>query len=284
MNYEVSVIVSSCDADEDTWYPFFYFFKKFWKDIPVNWDIILNTESKKYCHEGINIKSIEVNNAERLAWSKRLHNILAKIDTKYILLILSDYFFYDNVDTERLLNCLAWMEKEDKIGAIYFDPNDYCEKAIINNRHTDFEKGIKGTPYMANAQIGLWRKEALYELTRYNENAWKWEYLASERTQYYNYDFYFIKKEAKKVFFYDWTADGITVYSRKWTKKCIDFFYKEGIEVDFSQRGVWEKDAPHPSPGISRIEMLLRPPMVKRISSRIKLCSNRFWKKREINR
>ena len=51
MKNKCIVLVNSCDAYSDTWYPFFKLLKKYWpnREFPV----FLNTESKKYEYEDI---------------------------------------------------------------------------------------------------------------------------------------------------------------------------------------------------------------------------------------
>ena len=39
-------IVNSCDANEDTWVPFFMCLEKNWPE--MNWPVVLNTESKSF--------------------------------------------------------------------------------------------------------------------------------------------------------------------------------------------------------------------------------------------
>ena len=56
---EFTVLVSSCDAYEDLWNPFFSIIKKEWPEV-VDYPIVLNTESKAYTHDGLNIKCYQL--------------------------------------------------------------------------------------------------------------------------------------------------------------------------------------------------------------------------------
>lgn len=265
---EVTIVISSCDADLDTCYPFFYLLKKYWKNRPSSWNIVLNTETLSYQDNELNIICPRVDLKKKSSsWTTRLNKVLSNIDTEFVLLILSDYFFMDNVNQEKLNECLNWMDANDEIGVFYFDPNPYCKKESA--KYSGFEKGRNGDPFLANAQIGLWRKSVLMDLTKYKEDPWQWEQLASERTYYMDEEFYFLKKDEEKVFFYDWTATGCAVCARKWTKGCIELFKKNGIECDFSKRGIWDELENHPRTQISYIKHLFRAPLGKRIINKI---------------
>lgn len=276
---EVTIIISSCDADIDTCYPFFYLLKKYWKSRPSSWNIVLNTETLSYQDDELNIICPRVDLKKRSSsWTTRLNKVLSDINTEFVLLILSDYFFMDNVNQEKLNKCVKWMDANKEIGVFYFDPNPYCKKeeAIYDG----FEKGKNGESFLANAQIGLWRKSVLMDLTKYKEDPWQWEQLASERTYYMDEEFYFLKEDEEKVFFYDWTATGCAVCARKWTKGCIELFEKNGIECDFSKRGIWDEAENHPRTQIPFLKHLFRPPLGKRVINKIsKRCGNKSRKK-----
>ena len=69
-NQDLTIIVCSCDAYEDLWYPYFEIFKNQWPD--CKYPIILNTESKTYSHDGLNIKCLNLyteENKKNIAWS-----------------------------------------------------------------------------------------------------------------------------------------------------------------------------------------------------------------------
>ena len=87
-----SVLVNSCDKYEKLWPIFFSMLARFW---PENKEtVFLNTESKSYTHEGINIESLHT--GEQRAWSARLISALHQIKTPYVLMILDDFILEEN--------------------------------------------------------------------------------------------------------------------------------------------------------------------------------------------
>ena len=49
---KIALLVNSCDKYEDLWAPFFTLLKKYWNP---EYPIVLNTESKDFNFEGLNI-------------------------------------------------------------------------------------------------------------------------------------------------------------------------------------------------------------------------------------
>lgn len=58
MKSNCSILINSCDDYEDVWRPFFSCFRDNWKN--CSYPIFLNTEHKKYEHEGLEITSLNV--------------------------------------------------------------------------------------------------------------------------------------------------------------------------------------------------------------------------------
>ena len=54
MDNKCTIVVSSCDKYEDLWEPFFSILKANWPEL--DYQIVLNTETKKYKYPGLEIK------------------------------------------------------------------------------------------------------------------------------------------------------------------------------------------------------------------------------------
>ena len=53
MSNEITVLVNSCDEYSEIWDVFFTLFKKYWPQ--CEYPIVLNTESKSYSFDGLDI-------------------------------------------------------------------------------------------------------------------------------------------------------------------------------------------------------------------------------------
>lgn len=271
-NCEVTLLVSSCDKDEDTWYPFFKLFEKYWYNFPKEWGVVLNTETKKFIYKNIDIVC-DGGGADRhnLSWTKRLYNVVKKIESDYIILTLSDYFLLDYVKQEEIEKIIFAMKERKEIGYICLYPNEHSEKEdeeILN----EYVRCKKGTSYVINAQVGIWKKDYLLRLLRMNRSPWEWEILGSELSYWLDESVYVIKSSENLPYPYDWRADGVSIYSRMWTRKCKEFFVENDIDtdIDFNIRGVWNPETPHKSVGIKKdLRYYMRDPFFKRLFNRI---------------
>ncbi|MBR2668842.1 MAG: hypothetical protein IKE36_03490, partial [Solobacterium sp.] len=75
---KVVLLVNSCDAYEDCWIPFFTLLKKYWNP---HMPIYLNTETKSWSFEGLDIRTLQLYRKEdKPEWSERLIRTLQNID------------------------------------------------------------------------------------------------------------------------------------------------------------------------------------------------------------
>ena len=231
-----TILVCSCDTYEDTWMPFFKLLKKYWPN--CNFPIVLNTETKQFKYEGLDIKTYSLYKNSKAAWGKRLIETLKLIDSKYVLFILDDFFLEDYVEDKKVSKCIEWMEKDNNIAVFSFMPTP--GQNIDNDKYEGFELRPKDGEYRFNCQAAIWRRERLIEFVRSHESPWDWELLGSIRSQRYNDEFYSLKETAPKVFNYDLEHGG-AVHRGKWVKEVVlPICEKNDIKIDFSKRGFEE--------------------------------------------
>jgi len=233
-----TIVVSSCDNYEDTWYPFFKILEEQWPDRP--YPIVLNTESKSFDYEDMDIMTFNFyKSGQKIQWGKRLIKTLENIDSEYIVFLLDDFFLLDRVDQKRIDECLDWMNKDKNIAVFSFwrthQPN------IKDNKYPHFEKRPQEAEYRLNCQAAVWRREKLISYIRPHENPWQWELLGSKRSSRYKEDFYSAIEGEPYIFVYDWFSGG-GVHRGKWTKNIEALFEKHGIEIDYSRRGFESND------------------------------------------
>ena len=97
----ITILVNSCDDYSDAWTPFFTLFKRFWPN--CEYPILLNTETKKFDIEGLNIRTI--NSSKSLSYSERLLQALKEVETPLVLILLEDFFIRNYVDINRIKMC-----------------------------------------------------------------------------------------------------------------------------------------------------------------------------------
>lgn len=265
-----TILVSSCDKYEDAWLPFFKILKEQWPDRP--YPIVLNTESKSFSYEGMEIKTFNLYNfGKNIPWGKRLIDTLKKIDTKYILFLLEDFYPLEKVKQERISECINWMEEDSNIAVFSF----YRTKGnnIRDNKYPHFEKRPQIGEYRLNCQPAIWRKDRLLNFIKPHESPWDWEIWGSIRSKRYKDSFYSAIDGEPYIFTHSIVKYGLR--RGRWLKETKNLFGKYEIEVDFSRRGFYENPE-KTTEELTRISKAT--PFSKKVLRRIK---HKIWKGKE---
>lgn len=243
----LTILVNSCDKNRDLWPIFFYMLKRKWKDVP--YEIVLNSEKLAFNYKGLNITNYCVNTEKEYSWSERLYLNLQKIKTDYVLFMLEDFYFENEISNEEVENLMQRVKKIKNFGCLYLMdlltnfPCYYDKKSELFKIH-------KYIYIKANATCAIWNKKYLMSLLRFEEDPWQFELGASKRAFLqnkkfycqYNYDYeklllYKGKVNKQKVFYCDFEKQ---IYRGQWTKSCVDFLTENGVKCDFKKRGIIE--------------------------------------------
>ena len=110
---DLSILCVFYDGYEEVWQDFFNLFYKYWSDCPYKLFVANNCSRPEYIIKN----SIEVINAgEKAEFSTKVRKALDLIDTKYVLLLLEDFFFSVNLNsTNPLDSVLEFMEKNNSV-------------------------------------------------------------------------------------------------------------------------------------------------------------------------
>ena len=238
----LTILVCSCDNYEDLWNPFFTLLKKYWpsvSDIPI----VLNTESKNFVFDGLNI-TCNHSFAEK-RYGKRMLNTLSNIKTKYVLLLLDDFFLRKSVSEEKLCQILDWMENDKDIA--YFNcENSYTYTSYEVNKYPGFKRLPPANDFTLNMQAAIWRTKILKEFWRPSASPWEWETIYNPLIlEHPNYKFYCTTKYENSFLDYGHYAYGDVwgVFRGKWVMSDVEsLFKKENINVDYSIRGVYKEN------------------------------------------
>lgn len=214
------IVVCSCDKDEDLFYPFYHCMEKYYPNHPK---IIYATETiKNPYYETIN------KNYPLEQWTRRIRETLKEIPDNEILLMIDDIFIRKPVDTKRIDYARANLK--GNIACFNFEK-------VFNPE--DKESGLngwkirqKGSEYELSIMCGLWNKEKLIHILEKDSDPWSVEY--NQDTKGYDY---LINSEDYII---DWgykTFNPVGVVKGKWAREIVDFFKKEGIEIDYEKRG-----------------------------------------------
>lgn len=236
---KVSVLICSCDSYEDLWYPFFTLYKKYWTIPTLN--LYLNTETKEYSYDGLNINCIHSRHKEDLYGARMIH-ALSQIDTEYVIPLLDDFFLRKPVDSTHIERIIEWMENDKTIVCF----NQDCLETDFDwdtESYSGYKRLPPGTDYTLNMQAAVWRRKKLIKYWKKKVSPWEWELYSNVSTFLeLNDKFYGVTTLKNSFCDYGFNREGMGVFRGKWVEyDVIPLFSREGILVDYSKRGFYQK-------------------------------------------
>ena len=257
---DLTVLVNTSDSFEDCWAPFFTLFARYWSD--CRYPIVLNTESKDYRFEGLDIRCARVaaGASRRLTWSECLARCLDGIATPYVLYLQEDYFLEAPVQSGLIKTFLAELRagRADVIrlmecgGSGPWQPTDNPLLWQVEQRAI----------YRIALQAALWRTTTLRRHLRMHESPWQLEVFGSARARRLKDTVLCVNRDrfhgpGKEV----WPYQPTGVVKGQWERHVVEpLFAAHGIAVDFSRRGFFDRNA---GPGPKR-------PLVERMFDRVR--------------
>lgn len=167
-----SILIPSCDAYSDLWKPFFTLFFKYWPDCPYPVFLGSNTED---CRDS-RVRMIYAGHGKN--WSNRVREQLENISSRYVLMMLEDFFLRGPVQTERVEDCLSALETLQ---------GHSIRLTAKRGRLTPVDGAAdigwvpSNEPYRVTTQAGVWNRESLLRLMRPDESIWQFEINGSDR-------------------------------------------------------------------------------------------------------
>jgi len=222
MKNDITLLIIGYDPYIDVWNHYFTLLNKYWKDRPKT---LLATNTATPNYEGVRVVCAGAD-AE---WSRKVQVALKEVDTKYVLLLLEDFYTTRPVDEKKLEGLVSIMEA---------DGIRYCKLLNQSPIRGKKYKGLKylrvippQSEYAISLQPAIWEKSFLAErVGTENYNAWKFEFAQ-------------IKDNNCNVGKVDCLADKrnvleIThaVVQSKYLRSAIKTFKKQGYKIDLSER------------------------------------------------
>ena len=247
LNNDLTLIVCSCDSYSDVWYPYFEIFKQNWRDFP--YDIILNTETKTYSHDGLNIKCLQLykdTDIKNVSWTDRMIETLKYVKSDFVMLTCEDDFIVSPVNNEEFNKAFDIIKSHRKISMLSFSGKlrGFEKTKCIGN----FGRISMKKRYRVVLDTAIWRKDALLRNLIPGESPWEFELNGTERalwdfTEYYRYKNYDEFCDAEPIINVPFTSlNGIGIIGGKWRWRNPELFAKYNIPMDFSVRGIIDKE------------------------------------------
>lgn len=178
---DLSIVVFSCDKYQELWTPFFELLFKNWSSLKTSnaqVPIYLVANSQKY--DDPRVTTINIQNEK--SWSDNALTVLASVKTKYVLIVLEDYFF-TRIDEKRLLNVFNFIKSTDVA---------YCQIAyngtdVAIRKKTEVFPGVAEKDryelWRTSLQSCIWRTKDMAHILRSGESIWAFEVAGTTRSQ-----------------------------------------------------------------------------------------------------
>lgn len=240
-NAEITILVNTSDSFEDCWDPFFTLFARYWPN--CSYPIVLNTESKDYSFEGLNIvcSKVALGENRRLTWSECLARALDGIKSPYILYLQEDYFLESGV-REDALNLMLDFVRGGQADVIRLSEAKDAGPWLVKEDAIAW-KVSRRAKYQISLQAALWRKDFLRAQIRLHETPWQLESYGSKRLKRQKTKIYCVNRgqfsgDGKEIIPYKPTG----VIAGKWVRQVVEpLFALNNIEVNFNVRGFYDK-------------------------------------------
>lgn len=227
---ELSILFSSFDKFSDLIPVTYHYFNKYWDDCIYNvyWgsngklikDFKLLAPKWNY----LRIENIDI------GWSENLLSYLKTLKTKYVLLILDDFLFMEKPNLEKIDEAITLM-KEKKSPYCRMNSSPIPDK-IVND---SFGLIKYFSRYRSSLQPSIWERDFLISLVeKYSINPWQFEDLIG-----------IVPESINRIFlgsFHDFLGAKHCIEKNKWIKPFVKILKDEGLEIDYSIRGIIDMD------------------------------------------
>ncbi len=235
-----TLLVSSSDAYEDCWIPFFALLSKYWPK--CDHPIVLNTNTKDFSYPGLDITCPMVSEryGRNLPWGARLKKSLEFVQDDIILFMLDDYFIQSPVVVDKVEELVELMKKDNLSHIMLYPipgPNHMSQYPMLVERGQMAE-------YRFSFQVGLWRKERLASYLRDHEDPWHAERWGTRRAWRVKDSFYCIDEAyyAQEGPIIDYLVTGGMIGGKWAGESIVNLLKSNDIAMDFTKRGFYKKD------------------------------------------
>lgn len=219
----MKIVVMSCDKNQDLFEPFYKCMEKYWKnhnEIIYITETIKNPYYKTICKD---YKDMEV-------WTKKIREAIQEIDDDKILLIVDDLFIRDYVDEERI----RYVEDNLKGNIALFNFEKRFDESDLDSQYKGFKRRNPKGIVLTSLMCGMWQKEKLLKVLNITCQPWEIERLNIG----HNFEYYI--NDDDWIINFGYYQKPFSITRGKWAKEIIPFFEKEGIVVDYSERGFYD--------------------------------------------
>jgi hypothetical protein len=229
----LTLYISSSDAYEDLWDPFFRLLMKHWPECDL--PIVLNTERKQFLCGGLNIVCTKVGRQKQ--FGETFLKGLDTVKTENVLLLMIDYFLMGPVDVSRLGRAHQIFQEEKLDGLYLVELRSIRETAPLKeNVRLVIGPGTDRFTF----QAGLWKKDSLKTYVLSHETPWLAEQFGSRRFACTNHRLAYVEEKLEP---FRYLHTGV-VHKGGWVREAVPILESVGVVPDWSARGFYDWHKP----------------------------------------
>lgn len=227
MREDFSILICSCDKYEDVWSLFFSFFNKHWGDCP--YPLYLMTNEKEYSGSGVTT----VFTGKESDWSSAFLKAVEQVGTKYILILMEDYFLLEKPNCDFIDQAVEYM-RENGLSYLRLFPRPRPDNITSAIEGVEIGEIARHSEYRVSLQAAIWDIDYLKRLIRPGESAWELEIKGTERSNEMPDMLYSLVKEEDTPVPYLCTA----VVKGYWVKEAVELCRKNKVKIDLNKRKI----------------------------------------------
>ncbi len=260
----LTLFVSSSDAYEDCWDPFFRLLRRHWPDCDL--PIVLNTENRTFAYDGLSIECTKTGSQRQ--FGETFQKGLDSVGTENVQLLMIDYFLMGPVKSSHLLNAYrVFVEKN--LDGLYLVEMRTIKETVPLTKNVRLVNGPG--PDRFSFQAGIWKKSSLKKCVLSHETPWLAEQFGSRRFEYTHHRLAYVEQSIEP---FQYLHTGV-VHKGGWIPEAVPALEGFGIKLDWSRRGFYEWR----KPTLLERVMLRRKTAAQEMKSRLHLMAmQRGWK------
>lgn len=221
----VCVLVSSCDAYSDAWFPFFQLLDRYWPDCPFPIYLISNTQPVN--HSGVTSLTV---GADR-KWASNTLHAMSSLPFEHIVYFQEDYFLQSPVSTARVERVIEFARHT---GAGFIRLAGFPNPDQPHPNSLGLGVLSPTVKFRVSLQAALWQRQTLLDLLVPGESGWDMEIAGTARSRSLTVPFFSVSSRNPVLDYYRHTG----ILKGKWVPGALRLCQREGITVDTSRRGV----------------------------------------------
>lgn len=229
----LTIFITSSDAYEDCWYPFFFLLKKHWPacDLPI----VLNTEGKSFAFPGLDITCTCLGRQQ--SFGETFRKGLDTVKTDNILFLMIDFFVMEEVNLIPLSAAYKTFI-EEQLDALMLVQMTTISETVPLREGVRLVTGPGRDRF--SFQTALWKKERFKKYVLNHENPWMAEYFGSKRYKYSKDRIAYLEEGNEPIKYLHTGA----LHQGRWMRDVVPFLEESGITLDWEKRGYYQRKTP----------------------------------------